>query len=30
MEAIQNLSKHNLPFYLDWIDSNAYQHFVSK
>ena len=30
MLAIQNLSKHNLPFYLDWIYNSAYQHFVSK
>ena len=30
MQAVQNLSKHNLSFYLDWIDNNAYQHFVSK
>ena len=30
MQAIRDFSRLNLPFYLDWIDNNAYQHYVYK
>ena len=30
MRLIRDFTKLNLPFYLDWIDNNAHQHFVSK
>ena len=30
MQAIQNLSKHNLPFYLDWTYNSVHQDYVYK